>query len=295
METNKDLYGILEIDKSCSYDEVKKAYRKLALRYHPDKCHSPEAQEKFIDIQNSYQILSDPIKRKQYDTLDLSEKMEFYDTLKEHILSKIPNIDYYIKAFFQDEEKLKKYIDSMNLCSIYNHIIEKFTDVQFIFQDPNIYGTLTATFEDKFHGRFKKIAVNRQTKEPTFFFIPLTENKFILEKEGEYINGKHGDIIIDVTVIDDDKYRDFVQVKNDIYYTRYISLYEYLYGGEFTFGYLDGEEHHILFDSFIEKFPLITVEKKGMPFGDSRGSLFIVIKIKDLNTISTSIKNLCSG
>lgn len=62
---SKDLYSILGVDKGASDDEIKKAYRKLAHKYHPDKEGGDEA--KFKEINGAYQTLSDKQKRQQYD------------------------------------------------------------------------------------------------------------------------------------------------------------------------------------------------------------------------------------
>ena len=62
------LYDTLGVKKGASADEVKKAYRKLAAKYHPDKNPGDEAaEEKFKEVQNAYDTLSDAEKRKQYD------------------------------------------------------------------------------------------------------------------------------------------------------------------------------------------------------------------------------------
>lgn len=63
----KDYYKILGISKGAGDEEIKKAYRKLALRYHPDKNKSPGAEEKFKEVAEAYEVLSDKKKRDIYD------------------------------------------------------------------------------------------------------------------------------------------------------------------------------------------------------------------------------------
>lgn len=66
----KDYYKILEVDKKASQDEIKKKYRKLAQKYHPDRNPDDKtAEEKFKEIQEAYEVLKDPDKRQKYDQL----------------------------------------------------------------------------------------------------------------------------------------------------------------------------------------------------------------------------------
>ncbi len=66
--SNKDFYEILGVPRSASDDDIKKAFRKLAMKYHPDRNpDNEEAVEKFKEIQNAYAILSDPQKKAAYD------------------------------------------------------------------------------------------------------------------------------------------------------------------------------------------------------------------------------------
>lgn len=64
---SKDYYQILGVSKNASTEEIKKAYRKLALQYHPDRGGGKDAEEKFKEVNEAYQILSDQQKRQRYD------------------------------------------------------------------------------------------------------------------------------------------------------------------------------------------------------------------------------------
>lgn len=63
----KDYYKTLGIQKGATDDDIKKAYRKLALKYHPDKNKAAGAEEKFKEIAEAYEVLSDKKKRDVYD------------------------------------------------------------------------------------------------------------------------------------------------------------------------------------------------------------------------------------
>ena len=67
---DKDFYAVLGVTKTASADEIKKAYRKLARQFHPDaNAGDPKAEEKFKEISEAYDVLSDDAKRREYDEM----------------------------------------------------------------------------------------------------------------------------------------------------------------------------------------------------------------------------------
>lgn len=74
----KNYYEILGVEKNCDEDDLRRNYRKLAMKYHPDhNPDDPEAQEKFKEIAEAYGVLSDPTKRKKYDVFIASGGKNF--------------------------------------------------------------------------------------------------------------------------------------------------------------------------------------------------------------------------
>src|SRR6476619_5186266 len=70
MAQTKDYYNVIGVPASATQDEIKKAYRKLAAKHHPDKNpNDPKAAERFKEISEAYQVLGDAAKRKQYDQM----------------------------------------------------------------------------------------------------------------------------------------------------------------------------------------------------------------------------------
>ncbi|KAG8369941.1 hypothetical protein BUALT_Bualt14G0065600 [Buddleja alternifolia] len=77
IKTKKDYYSILGVEKSCSVEEIRKAYRKLSLKVHPDKNKAPGSEEAFKKVSKAFKCLSDDDSRRQYDQVGLVDEFEY--------------------------------------------------------------------------------------------------------------------------------------------------------------------------------------------------------------------------
>jgi DnaJ-class molecular chaperone len=95
-------YDILQIRQDASNDEIKRSFRNLALKYHPDKNKSADSKEKFLRIVEAYEVLSDESSRKKYDLLFQSERNG--ENVSNYTINWTPSADY-TKFYSYDEIK----------------------------------------------------------------------------------------------------------------------------------------------------------------------------------------------
>ena len=76
----RDYYEVLEVDRSATPEQIKQAYRQLALKWHPDRNPAPDATDRFKEIAEAYAVLSDPTKRRQYDAAGHAGISEHWST-----------------------------------------------------------------------------------------------------------------------------------------------------------------------------------------------------------------------
>ncbi|KAK6913765.1 protein of unknown function DUF1977, DnaJ-like [Dillenia turbinata] len=77
IKTNNDYYAVLGVEKSCSVEDVRKAYRKLSLKVHPDKNRAPGSEEAFKKVSKAFKCLSDDGSRRQYDQTGQVDQFEY--------------------------------------------------------------------------------------------------------------------------------------------------------------------------------------------------------------------------
>jgi len=112
---DENYYSILGISQSASLNEIKKAYRTLALKYHPDQNSSQNASKEFIRITKAYEILRDPKKRNRYDQI-INETVETSANTNQYTKERK-------KWEYEAEQKAKKYSE-MDLDNFLSEVID---------------------------------------------------------------------------------------------------------------------------------------------------------------------------
>jgi len=194
-----DLYSILEVKENSTLNDIKKAYKKLALKYHPDKTNMDST--KFIEISNAYSILSDENKRKEYNNILKRSNHKYKDeNIIENMLDNLKSLikdEYYQKILLIFGDKLINILlenGSLSFNSlIFNH---NFLDIDI---------TVKYTLEEVINLKEKIITYNRKTRDiftESIFPIDYYQN---YENEGEEIIFSNdfcirGDININISI-----------------------------------------------------------------------------------------------
>ena len=123
---NMNFYNILDLEPTCTHKEIRQAYKKLVIKYHPDKPYGNE--EKFKQIKIAYDVLSDEEKRMKYDLMNEASWMKLYDVLNSMMPSEYVNKANNVVHFFN----IKNDINDMNFTNIKSKIFQKLASPEII-------------------------------------------------------------------------------------------------------------------------------------------------------------------
>jgi curved DNA-binding protein len=285
----KDYYKILELDRKASAEEIKKSYRRLAKKYHPDKNPNDKvAEEKFKEVSEAYEVLKDPEKRKKYDTLGANWK---------HYQQTGGNADDWFGNFHQNRQG-GSYQFSGNFNDLFGNIggFSDFFESFFggggqlrgkggfenLAQKGNDYeASLSISLEEAHKGVEKQFVVDGRTLKVKITPGIKEGKKLRLRNQGgEGVSGgEKGDLYLKIQI---EKHPYFERKESDLYCDLKVDLYTAVLGGKKEVKTLDGKRVNIIIPKETENGKILKVKGMGMnkPERNERGDLFIRINVK---------------
>lgn len=300
----KDYYNILGVEKSATKDEISKAFRKLAVKYHPDKNpNNKAAEEKFKEITEAHEVLSDPEKRKKYDALGAnwhqyqSSGGGFEDFFSQFggarrgsgttyefsgdfgdLFGNMGGFSDFFESFFGREERNSR---------------SGFGSQGFQGQQAgvDIEADLNISLEEAFTGSERLI--NLDSKKLKLKIHPGTKDGQKLRLKGlgrsRTSDGKKGDLFLTIHILQ----HPFYEMKdNELYYNLDIDLYTAVLGGKEEIKTLDGKKISIKIPEGTESEKILRLKNLGLKKAGGRGDLFVKVHVTVPKNLSEKERKL---
>ena len=249
---NKTPYEILGVPKGASADEIKKAYRKLAIKYHPDKPGGDE--EKFKEVSDAYDKLTNP-NRKTSTQNQGSSNFEF---------------EFDINDIFGNYQQYGGWDSFANQFN--RRYSGKAMDVK---------ATISITLQEAYDGCKRKIQIGLKPVEITIPKGVREGQKLRIKGYGQkgITDDKNGDLIITIEILSNDK---FVRNENGLYVIDEVNLYTAILGGQVTIDVFDKKIRYNI-PPGTQNATILRLKEKGFPiFGkeDKYDDLYIKVIVK---------------
>jgi curved DNA-binding protein len=286
---DKDYYEILGLKKGASSDEIKKAFRKLAVKYHPDKnAGDKKAEDRFKEINEAYAVLSDPEKKSQYDQFGSAGFHQRYS--REDIFRNFNANDIFREFNLGGSDDVFSRIFGMGggfRQGGGRSMSRKGQDFEM---------ELPVSFMEAFSGGEKRVAFSREGRsEELSVKIPAGIDSGarlrLTGKGGAGIGGgPSGDLYLNIVVREDSRYS---REGADILFPRQIPFSHACLGGSLDIETLDGTKR-IKVPAGIQPGTKIRLKGLGFPQGGkgTRGDFYVVIQVKVPQTLSAEQKAL---
>lgn len=301
----KDYYKILGVEKTATKEEISKAFRKLAVKYHPDKNpNNKAAEEKFKEITEAHEVLSDPEKRKKYDALGANWNQyqstgggfedffsqfggtrrgsgttyEFSGDFGDLLSGTGGGFSDFFESFFGGRgRQTKSGFGSQGFQS-------KPTGV-------DVEADLHITLEDAFNGSERQISIDG--KKLKIQINPGTSDgqKLRLKSLGRSSvqGGTKGDLYINIHILQ----HPFYEIKDgELFYNLDVDLYTAVLGGKEEIKTLDGKKISISIPEGTESEKILRLKYLGLRKVNGRGDLFVKIHVSIPKNLSEKEKKL---
>jgi curved DNA-binding protein len=300
----KDYYKILGVEKIATKEEISKAFRKLAVKYHPDKNpNNKAAEEKFKEITEANEVLSDPEKRKKYDALGAnwnqyqSSGGGFEDFFSQFggarrgsgttyefssnfgdMFGNMGGFSDFFESFFGGREKSSG---------------SGFGSRGFQNQPTgvDVEADLHISLEDAFNGSERQISIDG--KKLKIQIHPGTSDGQKLRLKGlgrsSVQGGTKGDLFLNIHILQ----HPFYEIKDDeLFYNLDVDLYTAVLGGKEEIKTLDGKKININIPEGTESEKILRLKNLGLRNANERGDLFVKVHVTIPKNLSEKEKKL---
>jgi curved DNA-binding protein len=289
----QDYYKILGIERQADQDAIKKAYRLLALKYHPDKNpQNPKAHEQFIKIQEAYEVLKDSDKKKKYDQLfDIRNRAQ--NSYQKADYTRYTSSEY---THGENSDTTTEQDDSGIFSSFFRHFFSRKKnkyDFGDLYKGKDLKGNISIDLEEAFLGAIKIITVN--SEKLRIKIKPGVKNNQVIRIKGKGAYGEigtnRGDLILTIMIKPNLLFK---RKENDLYREINVNIFTAILGGRVQFETMHG--------SVIANIPegspsgsQIRIKGKGMPKyskPDEFGDLYVKLHHKMPTNLSDEEKTL---
>lgn len=293
----KDYYKILDVEKKATHDEIKRAYRKLARKLHPDVNKAPEAEVRFKEIGEAYEVLKDPEKRAAYDRLGSGwrEGQEFKPP---------PNWDTGFEFTASSEDQSPHFSDFFE--ELFGHVGAgrgfHRARPSYHAKGEDHFAKILISLEDSFHGASKTITLSvtsvdqtgRLTTKPHTLSVKIPKGiiegqRIRLTGQGEqgFGNGPRGDLFLEIVF---EAHPFFTADKRDLLLELPVAPWEAALGHAVVIPAPSGKVE-LKIPPGSQSGQKLRLSGKGIP-GSPPGDLYVVLKIMTPKADSPEAKAL---